>query len=300
MIGPACRQRISVKLTRTPSQAEGRTPFDLENGPLLRVRIQRRAADNYLITFTAHHLIMDGWSLWVFLRDFGHFYSAEISGTEPNLPPANQYRDYSAAMAEYHESDEGRADEEFWVSQFQDNIPVLELPTDRSRPPLKTFDAARVDHSIDVQLIGELKKIGAKNGCSLFNTMLAGFQAFLARVTQQDDLVVGIPTAGQAALDQQDLIGHCVNSIPFRQTVDVAMPMLDYAKQVRGSMLDLLDHQKYTFGSMLKKIAPPRDTKSSAHILADVQCGSSDRLRRVGVRGSGNADLHRAASIRKL
>ena len=159
-------------------QAEGRTPFDLENGPLLRVRFQRRAADNYLITFTAHHLIMDGWSLWVFLRDFGHFYSAEISGTEPNLPPANQYRDYSAAMAEYHESAEGKADEEFWVNQFQDSIPVLELPTDRSRPPLKTFDASRVDHTIDVQLIGELKKIGAKNGCSLFNTMLAGFQAF--------------------------------------------------------------------------------------------------------------------------
>ena len=202
---------------------------------------------------------MDGWSLWVFCRDLGHYYTESTTGVAAELPQADRYEDYSAEMAKYHESDEGKADEAFWVDQFSESIPVLELPTDRPRPALKTFDAARVERVIDAELIGKLRKIGGKNGCSLFNVMLAGFQAYLARITQQDDIVVGIPTAGQAALDRQDLLGHCVNSIPFRQDVDVAQPMLDFAKQVRTAMFDTLDHQKYTFGTMLKKIAPPRD-----------------------------------------
>jgi len=238
---------------------EGSTPFDLENGPLLRVRIQNLGSNEQLITFTAHHIIMDGWSLWVFCRDLGHLYTETVSGTAADLPQADRYEDYAAEMAKYHASDEGKSDEAFWVDQFKDSIPVLDLPTDRPRPALKTFEASRVDRVIDAELVGQLRKTGGKHGCSLFNVMLAGFQAFLARISQQEDIVVGIPTAGQAALDKQDLIGHCVNSIPFRQNVDVSQPMLDYTKQVRSAMLDTLDHQKYTFGTMLKKIAPPRD-----------------------------------------
>ena len=240
-------------------EEEGSTPFDLENGPLFRLRIQRLANDEHLITLTAHHIVMDGWSLWVFCRDLGHLYTAAINGSAADLPEVDRYEDYAEDMANYHESDEGKADEKFWVEQFSESIPVLELPTDRPRPALKTFDASRVDRVIDAGLISELRKTGGQNGCSLYNVMLAGFQAFLARISQQDDIVVGIPTAGQAALDRQNLIGHCVNSIPFRQSVDTSQPMLDFAKQVRSAMFDTLDHQKYTFGTMLKKIAPPRD-----------------------------------------
>ena len=238
---------------------ESATPFDLENGPLVRLRIQRIANDEHLVTLTAHHIVMDGWSLWVFCRDLGNLYSAVANGTSADLPEVDRYEEYAAEMAEYHDSDEGKADEAFWVDQFSESIPVLDLPTDRPRPSLKTFDASRVDRVIDADLIGDLRKTGGKHGCSLFNVMLAGFQAFLARISQQDDVVVGIPTAGQAATDRQNLIGHCVNSIPFRQAVDVARPMLEFAKQVRTAMFDTLDHQKYTFGTMLKKIAPPRD-----------------------------------------
>ena len=255
--GLSKKEQEDVRKTATKEEAS--TPFDLENGPLLRVRVQRLSSDEFLVTFTAHHIIMDGWSLWVFCRDLGHYYTESTTGVAAELPQADRYEDYSAEMAKYHESDEGKADEAFWVDQFSESIPVLELPTDRPRPALKTFDAARVERVIDAELIGKLRKIGGKNGCSLFNVMLAGFQAYLARITQQDDIVVGIPTAGQAALDRQDLLGHCVNSIPFRQDVDVAQPMLDFAKQVRTAMFDTLDHQKYTFGTMLKKIAPPRD-----------------------------------------
>ncbi len=237
---------------------EGTTPFDLANGPLFRVHILKLNEHEYQLTFTAHHVIMDGWSLWVFCRDLGHLYSSEL-GLSAELPEADVYAEYAAKMEEYHASNEGMTDEKFWVEQFSESIPVLDLPSDRVRPALKTFVAGRVSHSIDAELVAEIRKIGAKKGCSLFNTMLAGFQAFLSRITNQEDIVVGIPSAGQAAMGQENLLGHCVNSLPVRQSVKSSESMSAFMQQVRSTMMDALDHQKYTFGSMLRKIAPPRD-----------------------------------------
>ena len=239
------------------------TPFDLANGPLLRVVVQKLSNDHHKLTFAAHHLILDGWSLAVFCSDLGHFYDQLGGADTDKLPAANSYRKYAASMETYFSSAEGQADEAYWVKQFQTDgqtdIPVLDLPVENPRPPLRTYEGRRFDHRISHELADKLRKVGAKHGCSLFNTFLAAFNAYLARISETYDLCVGVPTAGQAAMDMTELIGHCVNTMPLRTKVDAENSFIAYMKNCRNSFLDALDHQRYSYGTLLRKLAPPRD-----------------------------------------
>ena len=162
-------------------------------------------------------------------------------------------------METYLASDSGKADETFWLSQFADQIPVLDLPTDGSRPVLRTYNGCRYDHTLPTDLVESIRKVGAKSGCSLFNVMLAAFNGFVARISGNDDFCVGIPTAGQAALDHPELLGHCVNTMPLRTKVDVSQPFNDFMKVSRTTLLDAFEHQRYSYGTLLRKMAPPRD-----------------------------------------
>lgn len=240
-------------------QNQARTPFDLANGPLLRVVLQKISDTEHKLTVTAHHMVLDGWSLAVFCQNLGFFYDT-LSGVKRDaLPVANHYDEYASAMEKYFASNEGKADEAFWVDQFADQIPVLDLPTESSRPPLRTYFGRRYDHQLDAGLVESLRKIGAKSGCSLFNVMLAGFNAFVARISGSDDFCVGIPTAGQAAMDQPELMGHCVNTMPLRTRINIEDTFVDYMKSCRATLLDSFEHQRYSYGTLLRKLAPPRD-----------------------------------------
>jgi len=235
------------------------TPFDLVNGPLLRCVLQVISDTESKLTVAAHHLILDGWSLAILCSDLGHFYSVLGGQEREALPEPNCYYKYSKGVEAYFETEDGKADEEYWVNQFTDHIPVLDLPSEKKRPPVRTWFAHRYDHHFSPELIEKVRKVGAKSGCSLFNIMLASFNAWVSRISGCDDFCVGIPTAGQAAADHPELIGHCVNVMPLRTKVDIEQPFVDYMKQCRGTLLDGLDHQQYSYGTLLRKLAPPRD-----------------------------------------
>ena len=120
------------------------TPFDLVNGPLLRCVFQQISAGESKLTVTAHHLILDGWSLAVLCEDLGHFYAALGGKKLETLAAAGHYDQYAKAMDDYFKTDAGKADEAFWVDQFADQIPVLDLPSEKKRPPLRTYFADRL------------------------------------------------------------------------------------------------------------------------------------------------------------
>lgn len=240
-------------------ESEGQTAFDLVNGPLVRFVLQKISAQHHKLTFTAHHLVMDGWSLSVFCRDLGHFYDAADGKTANELPPANQYHGYAEAMEAYEASDQRRADESYWKETFQDQIPVLDLPIQGRRPKLRTYAARRYDHHLPADIVEQLRSVASKSGCSLFNGMLAGFSAFVTRISGTDDYCIGIPAAGQAAMEQPELIGHCVNTMPLRTKVDVMSSFEEHMKSTRKSLLDAFDHQRLSFGALLRLLAPPRD-----------------------------------------
>jgi amino acid adenylation domain-containing protein len=235
------------------------TPFDLQQGPLFRAGIVKLDKDDYQLVFTAHHIICDGWSAGVILPELGECYSAHRKGTEPALPPAFQFSDYAKGQEAYQKSQEHADAVAFWDRQFAVLPPALDLPTDNPRPPFRSFASLREDMILDSALVGGLKRVGAKAGCSFFVTMLAAFQAYLNRLTEQDDVVVGIPAAGQAVTDHDRLVGHCVNLLPIRTRIDSNGSFSEVMKSVKTLMLDAYDNQQYTYGSLLKRLALPRD-----------------------------------------
>ncbi|MEH1889296.1 MAG: amino acid adenylation domain-containing protein [Nostoc sp.] len=235
-------------------------PFDLEHGPLFRAKIVKLQLQEHLAILTAHHIICDGWSWAVLIPDLGKLYSGLQQGIVPELEEPDHLSEYATLQKEEADSPEAIATEKYWLKQFADSVPVLDFPSDRPRPPLRTFNAAHEDWHLNPELVANLKQLGTKLGCSFMTTILGGFEVWLHRMTGQNDLVVGIPAAGQAALGQYNLVGHCVNLLPLRSQINGEKSFSDYLQTRRSAVLDAYDHQQFTFGSLVKKLVLPRDS----------------------------------------
>jgi hypothetical protein len=210
---------------------------------------------------TGHHIIVDGWSWGVLLRDLGALYTAE-SGAAVCFVSSRVRALYSTLHNERAEEsgDSYAQAQRYWLNQFSGpSLPELDLPTDRRRPAFKTYASRRVDFPLSKELTDKLKKTGAKPGASYFVSFLAGFAAILHRLTRQDDLVVGTPVAGQAAAGEQNLVGHGVNMLPLRLSIFDGMTFAELVKAAQTVMLDGAEHQQMSYGALLKQLAIKRD-----------------------------------------
>ncbi|WP_206859395.1 non-ribosomal peptide synthetase [Lysobacter changpingensis] len=235
------------------------TPFDLDHGVLFRAQLLRLSDDHHHLVLTAHHIVCDGWSWWVIVRELGALYSQARGHASQTLPPAESFADYALAEAEHPHGATYRADEAYWLGRFADGGPVLDLPTDRTRPSRRTFPSIREDHLLDNDLVAAVRRLGARQGASLFATLLAGFAGLLSRLTAQNDVVIGIPAAGQSVDGHDHLVGHCVNLLPLRFELDHAQPFEQALGGAQSTLLDAIEHQRYTFGTLLKKLPLQRD-----------------------------------------
>ena len=234
-------------------------PFDLQRGPLIRAELVRLAPDHHVLVVTGHHIVLDGWSYWVLVKDLAALYGITTGSRSQPLPPAPSFLDYALATAAAASSPEMRGNERWWIDQFASGVPSLDLPTDRPRPPVRTTRAGREDHVLPAALVAQVKKTGAGLGASLFATLLAGFDALLYRLTGQTDLVVGVPAAGQAAAGLEGMIGHAVHMLPLRVKLARADRFADCVAAARRAMLDAYDHQDVTFGRVLQMLPLARD-----------------------------------------
>ena len=233
-------------------------PFDLEHGPLFRAQIVRLNTEEYITILTVHHIICDGWSWAVLITDLGKLYSALKQGISPKLDEPEAFSEY-AAVAASENSEEAQETLDYWLHQFADTPPVLDLPLDRSRPPLRTFDAAREDWVLSPELVANLKQLGIQLSCSFMTTLLSSFEVFLHRLSGQDDIIVGVPAAGQAATSCYGVVGHCVNLLPLRSQINPDLPFRQYLQSRNLAVLDAYDRQRFTFGSLIQKLSIPRD-----------------------------------------
>ncbi|MEP6914514.1 MAG: amino acid adenylation domain-containing protein, partial [Acidobacteriota bacterium] len=233
--------------------------FDLEEGPLVRIVIVRFAAQEYRVCLTAHHIVCDGWSTAILVKDWAHLYSAAVKASDSALPPPAAFSAYALEELEHEQTAQHIDDENYWVSQFSDDVPVLDLPTDRPRPALKTYHSRREDLVLDAGLVARLKQAAAKQRASLFVMLLAGFQTLVHRLSSQDDLVVGIPVAGQSAGGHADLVGHCVHLLPIRVQMTGRTPFRELLATMRGRVLDAVEHQAFTFSRLLERLPLRRD-----------------------------------------
>jgi amino acid adenylation domain-containing protein len=175
------------------------------------------------------------------------------------LSPVIRFSDYAQTQVGTETSSAGAKVEAYWLSQFKDIPPPLELPVDRPRASVKSYAGTTYRGQIDAESYRKIKQLGAKNGCTLFVTLLAGFQALLHRLSDQNDVVVGIPTAGQSLLDGGSLVGHCVNFLPIRARFHQGQTFANLLTAVKTTVLDAYDHQAYTYGTLVRNLAIPRD-----------------------------------------
>src|SRR5450432_65458 len=235
------------------------TPFDLLNGPLYRFAVFNLNDTTHYLTLTAHHIICDGWSVGIMLQDLGKLYSAYTKGEEPKLPEAIRFTQYAEEQGLFSHSPEYAVIENYWLNQFRNSVPVLNMPIDFTRPAKRTYKSHREDYELDHELIGSVKKLGARAGSSLVSTLLSAFEIFLYRLTGQDDIVLGLPAAGQSASGNHALVGHCVHLLPLRSHPKASQSFLEYLKERKSKIFDDYDHQQFTFGSLLKKLNIARD-----------------------------------------
>ncbi|MGB6629861.1 MAG: amino acid adenylation domain-containing protein, partial [Terriglobales bacterium] len=242
---------------------DAHTHFRLTEGPMVRAQVVKMEPGYARLVFTAHHIVCDGWSTNVLLDELPKIYNAlnrgESSTIASILPAPMSFATYSKSQSEFLNGPEGATVEKFWLDQFRQPAPLLDLPTDRPRPAVKEFKGATYRARIGADTYNAIKKLGAKQKCTLFVTLLSGFQILLSRLSGQDDIVVGIPTAGQSLLEDAVLVGHCVNFIPLRGKPVADSTAAQFLAQMKETVLAGYDHQNYTYGRLVRKLQIPRD-----------------------------------------
>ncbi|WP_127901933.1 non-ribosomal peptide synthetase/type I polyketide synthase [Solirhodobacter olei] len=229
-------------------------PVDITGAGVLRLHLVRLGAEAHVLVMTAHHIAVDGWSFGLLVQDLAELYGAKVEGRAAKLAPAPSFAAH-ARQADPAPSAETLA---YWRGQFAE-IPALpELPSDRARPAAKSFNGATVSTRIAGELVKDVRKAGAKQGCTLFATLFAGLQVTLGRLSGARDVVLGVPSAGQMLLEDGALVGHLVNLLPIRAAFDPAEPVAAHLKRASGAVMEAFEHRAVTFGTLVRELGVPR------------------------------------------
>jgi len=234
-------------------------PFDLEHGPLCRAELLTSNPADHLLVLSAHHIVCDGWSFGVLLTELPKLYARRTGQSVESLPGADSFAAYAVGQLDDAHTSTRDADTAYWVSVHDASAPVLELPTDRPRKPVRGFASRREDATLDAALVAAVRKVGSAHGASLFVTLFGLFSALLARLSGSEEVIVGVPAAGQAVEGAASLVGHCVNLLPIRVAVDTEQSLASLLRATHTRVLDAYEHQHCTFGTLLKKLQVARD-----------------------------------------
>src|SRR6185369_9818538 len=228
--------------------AEAQQPFDLSVGPLLRVLLLRLSGEDHVVLFTMHHIITDGWSTGILVREVAALYEAYIEGRESPLPELEiQYADYAVWQREWLQGEVLAQQLAYWRQQLGEDLPVLQLPTDKPRPPVQSHRGQGVSFTLPAELTAELKKLSNAEGVTLYMTLLAAYKILLWRYSGQSDVVVGTPIAGRNHLAAEGLIGLFVNTLVLRTSLSGDPSFNELLDRVRDVTLGAYAHQDLPF-----------------------------------------------------
>ncbi|HEX2211177.1 MAG TPA: amino acid adenylation domain-containing protein, partial [Longimicrobium sp.] len=241
------------------AQEEARRPFDLSAGPLLRVSVLRLAESDHVLLLTVHHIVADGWSLQVLLRELGLLYTAFATGQASPLPALPlQYADFAAEQRRTLTGDVLAQHLDYWKRQLAGVPGLLQLPADRPRPAVQSFRGAVVPVSVPPRVTEALRSMGRREGATLFMTVLAAFKALLLRYTGETDLVVGSAIAGRNRAELEPLIGFFTNTLALRTDASGNPTFRQLRDRVRDVTLGAYAHQELPFERLVEEIAPER------------------------------------------
>jgi len=239
--------------------AETLVAMDIFSGPLIRASIIKIDKNIHHLLLSVHHGIADGWSCGILATELAELYTAIVENRTPELENPKQISTYAYEQAQYLNSAERQAAKHYWTQQFEQGVPVLELPTDRPRPSLKTYDAAFEKISINKKLLDDLKKFSASEGTTLFVNLYTAVHTLFYRLSGQDDFVLGVVAAGQMDAGNQQLVAHSVNLLPVRMQAQGEQSFSAQLKKAREKILDAFEHKNYSLGGLVKALKLARD-----------------------------------------
>ena len=229
-------------------------PFNLFQAPLMRVKLVNISEKVHALLLDIHHIISDGTSMGILIRDFAGLYRGE------KLNPLKvQYKDYAQWRHDFSETDVLNNQESYWLERFKGEVPVLSMPLDYIRPAIKEYNGYSIRFSIQSNLKEKLKKLGEKSGASLFMIILAAYNVLLSKYTGQEDIVVGSPVAGRKHPDVSDIVGMFVNTLPLRNFPLGEKLFLHFLEEVKKDALRAYEYQDYQFEHLVEKLDIKRD-----------------------------------------
>ncbi|MGG2065340.1 non-ribosomal peptide synthase/polyketide synthase [Bacillus sp. S14(2024)] len=245
-------------------QTEVESPFDLEQGPLFRGQIVKISEEEWVLLCNMHHIISDGWSMEILLQEWMAFYEEAIGEKPAELAPLPvQYADFAQWQREWLKDEVLNQQLVYWKEELSGELPVLMLPMDRPRPPVQTHHGLTHNVLLSRSLLDKLNELSRQEGATLFMTLLASYQSFLARYTGQSDIIIGSPIANRNYREIEGLIGFFVNTLVYRADLSNAPTFQELLSQVRIKALKAYEYQDVPFEKIVEVIQPERSISHS-------------------------------------
>lgn len=239
---------------------EARRPFNLEEAPLLRGRLIRLDENEHLLVLVVHHIVFDGWSFSILLKEFNYYYEARLKGCKQGLPDlAIQYGDFAQWQKETAAAGHLKKQTAYWQNQLGRERPVLDLPVDKQRPAIQTYNGARFVSSVPVELAKQLQTLAGKKGATLYMVLLAAFNILLYRYTGQTDMMIGSPVANRNRRETEGLIGFFTNNLVLRTKFSNQTTFEELLREVRETTLEAYSNQDLPFEKLVEELHIERD-----------------------------------------
>ncbi|AXG70693.1 linear gramicidin synthase subunit D [Kordia sp. SMS9] len=248
---------------------DSNTPFNLSNGPLLRVSLLKTAADNYVLFYNMHHIISDGWSMNILANDVLKYYEAYKKDEKPALPELRiQYKEYASWQLQQLKSSKYETHKSFWRKQLEGNVSLLDLPSEARRPRVMTFNGRNLGTVIKKEDTQHLKAYCKEKGGSLFMGIIAVWKVLFSKYTSQNDIIIGTPVAGRNHVELESQIGFYVNTLLLRNEIDQKLTFDKQFENIIKNTLACFEHQDYPFDGIVTDLKLEKDT--SRNPLFDV------------------------------
>ncbi|MBL6449160.1 amino acid adenylation domain-containing protein [Fulvivirga sp. 29W222] len=274
------------------AEEEAIAPFDLEKGPLLRAKLVQLEEGKHLFVFNMHHIISDGWSLIVLIREMTELYNARIEGAESPLAPLHiQYKDYAHWQNQQLRGESLKVYQQYWHNQFKGELPLLDLPTDFQRPRVQTFKGDHTSLELDKDIAKKLKTYSQEQQVSLFATLLSLTKALFYRYTGQEDIIVGTPSTGRNHRDLENQVGLYFNTLGVRSMFRGNEDFGQLLKEVNKQLLNAQKYQIYPFDRLIEELELVRDVSRSP--LFDVMV----TMQNIDIGPAGQFDLNGVKTV---
>ncbi|MGD9488074.1 MAG: amino acid adenylation domain-containing protein [Calditrichaceae bacterium] len=238
---------------------ESRIPFDLNKGPLRRISLFRLSDTDYALFFVMHHIIADGWSIGLFLKEFSAYYRHFVEESPCHLPELNiQYVDFAKWQRDRLDGKDRDELLHYWKSVLGNHVPVLQFPTDFARPAVKSYNGSRQEIILNRDILNKVKKFSSENSITPYISLLTVFYLLMHRYTNQADITVGTPIANRNRAETENLIGFFVNTLVIRASLSNSDTGGDLLQKVKSAVMGAFNHQDLPFEMLVEELHPER------------------------------------------